>query len=207
MSYKNYKHKPTGKEARVNFMNIDGKEEIRCYMNGNAIDYEILISGNDWEEINTMKYFKHIPTGKKVETAAEGYVVSGNATINSSYVPAWVVENSSDWQEIKKEYPYTILSFISDGRLYLLGKDDCYWSGSSGFGINDFLPPYKADIHSVRRESDGEIFTVEDCVFVDWNGDKNDTPIKHFVPTSSGLSVYGGYSMVFGLKNITRKGL
>lgn len=48
---KRYKHIPTGKIAIANFMNLEGKDVVHCYMQGEPIDYEIITKGKDWEEV------------------------------------------------------------------------------------------------------------------------------------------------------------
>jgi hypothetical protein len=75
-------------------------------------------------------------------------------------------ENSS-WEKSKPSY--TILSFKNEAgriieyhsnlRLQYLYVSDVHW-------IQDIIKEKHWDIHSVRRESDGEVFTIGDTIFI-----------------------------------------
>jgi len=105
------------------------------------------------------KRFKHKQTGKVAEKFVTSQYCINMDTEREEILPAWVVENSSDWEEIKDEY--TILSLIeilnnSQKGVILIAKQE----------IKAYLKNIKGNpgwgIHSIRRESDGEVFTIND---------------------------------------------
>lgn len=112
-----------------------------------------------------MKQYKHIPTGKTATECSAGYNFSNTIGL----LPKEIVESGKDWAEIKPEY--TILSFMQRS-----GITDLWTMFPNGWcrTINgkDVTAPFKdvesiliTDhyyIFSVRRESDGEVFTVGD---------------------------------------------
>ena len=111
--------------------------------------------------------YKHKKTGKiaTLDLSNQSYYNCGTCSI-----PYDIIENSCDWEEVKDK-EYEILSFkdIANGRIYdsieiSLGKikryfcrdSDTYVTESCIEGFSNFT------IFSIRRISDGEIFTVGD---------------------------------------------
>ena len=106
-----------------------------------------------------MRKFKHKITGR----IAEQRIVAGILDVNnydvekfSGCLPKEFIENSNDWQEIIEKKDYEILSFKTNcGTIEYIGKND---------DINGWLNAYNCKIHSIKRLSDGEVFTVGDRV-------------------------------------------
>lgn len=128
-----------------------------------------------------IRKFKHKKTGHIFEQDGSYY-----NRPKHEHIPAWLVEGSNDWEEIieptKVEKDYEILSYYAKN---IAGKGDTYvdsnyiWKQKSPgqwsrFYDNQFhTGPYSTEaitnhngygIHSVRRISDGEIFTIGDSV-------------------------------------------
>lgn len=99
-----------------------------------------------------MKQYKHIPTGNIYKLNGAGGIIRVDCSTNSS-LPLWIVENSKDWEEVKQP-EFTILSFKDN-----YGKI----CNNVGIGQNYYDDEFDT-IWSVRRESDGEIFTIDDKV-------------------------------------------
>ena len=123
-----------------------------------------------------IKKFKHKKTGHIFEQDGSYYNRPKHECI-----PAWLVEDSNDWEEII-EKDYEILSYYAKN---IAGKGDTYvdptyiWKQKSlgqwsRFYDNQFhTGPYSTEaitnhngygIHSIRRISDGEIFTIGDNI-------------------------------------------
>jgi hypothetical protein len=112
-----------------------------------------------------IKQYKHIPSDYIWNLAKNGKCYRCDEFAGYT-IPREIVENSSDWEEVKPK-EYEILSF-------------CYTNGhdaeiTSGKNKNGTFRPYEVDeltfinspihkIHSVKRLSDGEVFTVGDKV-------------------------------------------
>ncbi len=98
------------------------------------------------------KQYKHIRTGKIVSISENGtYFILAD---NGNNIPSWIVMNSNDWEEIievKKDYE--ILSLRTKG---------FYISKSPWLDLDYMLNVEKCDIFSIKRLSDGEVFTVGD---------------------------------------------
>lgn len=113
-----------------------------------------------------MKQFKHKKTGAEATQIQIGDYKSGDYII-----PQTIIEDSSDWEEVK-EKEYTILSFISpNGVIRNLTDNEEYVreDGKCPFSLEKMLELDK--IHSVRRESDGEVFTLGDMVYLPSNSE------------------------------------
>jgi len=112
------------------------------------------------------KKYKHKITGFiATETTTEkNYRVSEPKNFT---VPKWIIEDSNDWIEIV-EKDYEILSFISitNSIFNKNSKDNTF--GNNCNNCKDLLNDKGFKIHSVKRLSDGEIFTIGDKV--DFNG-------------------------------------
>ncbi len=93
-----------------------------------------------------MKQYKHIPTGKIAEKKYPGY------EIDKIHLPEWLIENSSDWEEVKPK-EYEVLTYNHDKREIHSDTGEC-----------------GCPIHSVKRLSDGEVFTVGDKVKYPFGG-------------------------------------
>ena len=123
-----------------------------------------------------IRKFKHKKTGHIFEQDGSYYNRPKHECI-----PAWLVEDSNDWEEII-EKDYEILSYYAKN---IAGKGDTYvdptyiWKQKSlgqwsRFYDNQFhTGPYSTEaitnhngygIHSIRRISDGEIFTIGDNI-------------------------------------------
>lgn len=109
-----------------------------------------------------MKQFKNKNTGEVVKYITEDYYL----TSDEISIPSRFIEGSCDWEEIIKEYE--ILSFkslkIKDYALSL--KDGGYISieGSRNVPLQEMLANKNFEILSVKRLSDGEVFSLEDRV-------------------------------------------
>lgn len=109
-----------------------------------------------------MKQFKNKNTGEVVKYITEDYYL----TSDEIGIPSRFIEGSCDWEEIIKEYE--ILSFkslkIKDYALSL--KDGGYISieGSRNVPLQEMLANKNFEILSVKRLSDGEVFTLGDKV-------------------------------------------
>jgi len=81
------------------------------------------------------------------------------------------IENYPEFWEEVKEKEYTILSFINSSKdLFNIDENGSYryktWSKNvTSLSLKDMLA-FNNKIHSVRREKDGEIFTLGDKVFL-----------------------------------------
>lgn len=114
-----------------------------------------------------MKKYKHKITGNIVEKIKDGkFECYYNESNNVGGIPLWIVENSSDWEEIIKK-DYEILSFIDINtkyivELYLNGRYGCKEGKGQLLSLDFVLNANYLKIHSVKRISDGEVFTVGD---------------------------------------------
>lgn len=108
-----------------------------------------------------MKKYKHKKTGYIAEEKDTFYCLK-----NQGNLPKWLVENSDDWEELVEEKDYEILSFYHNNKLFnkdhaKSSKDYPYWSKENTWlTFNDRI----CKIHSVKRISDGQIFTVGDKI-------------------------------------------
>lgn len=126
-----------------------------------------------------MRKFKHKITGDIViETVCKGNRYYSNGPHD---IPAVFVENSNDWQEII-EKDYEILAFSFENRIdYKVCTGLFKFKGAISNGWPE--ESYKNwQIHSIKRLSDNEIFTI---------GDKtNNGTISKFENCSVGIRVF-----------------
>jgi hypothetical protein len=112
---------------------------------------------------------------RKFKYKKSNSIVSGDSEkdykLETGYLlPAWVVENSNDWEEIKEEFP-KIISFrrISDKMLYTLGRYDLYWGKEAitGYTLDTMITQGEntsyTEIYQVAV-SETEVFTLGDKV-------------------------------------------
>lgn len=130
-----------------------------------------------------MKKYKHKITGNiATETKSESnYKVSEPRNFT---VPKWIIENSNDWEEVKNK-EWEILSFkYGNGcpyfyNLLLNGKYSSSGIKQDQYTLVKMLEDVKdcsCVIHSVKRLSDGEVFTI---------GDKINTTLENGVITTT----------------------
>jgi hypothetical protein len=137
-----------------------------------------------------MRKFKHIPTGKEWTSTYELsdylYCVGAPSTL-----PIWITENSKDWEEIK-EKEWEITSFIGDnGHIYHKANN---LFTPSRYTAEEMMDRTKCamKIHSVKRLSDGEVFTVGDYVVTaeDYENCKTRFNINRFEIKDDKILVY-----------------
>lgn len=129
-----------------------------------------------------MKKYKHIKTGDIV-SKIDNDIIRFYTSNKFGIIHAEIVENSNDWLEITKP-EYTILSYKCKNKIlyYTITEDNHRWFSSNK---NDMYQTNEMEIevnshlgftiHSVKRLSDGEIFTVGDKY--NWKSNKNRTNI------------------------------
>lgn len=107
--------------------------------------------------------FKHKQTGA-IAVQEEGYYTIGIC----SRIPRNLIENTSDWEEIK-EKEWEILAFRSKitSNLFKLDNNGFYvrqgnWEIGDCLKLTANLRDVQKEIYSVKRLSDGEIFTISD---------------------------------------------
>lgn len=142
-----------------------------------------------------MKKYKHKLTGNiAVETNSENnYKVSEPRHFT---IPKWVIENSSDWEEVvEKKYEIIEIHYLNENEntiiKYANGKaiyrNDNEKVDSTltltQFGETDWKK--YITITSIKRLSDGEVFIIKDIVTMfDWNA--KDCFIEKFVEHTNG---------------------
>ncbi len=114
-----------------------------------------------------MKKYKHKKTGDIV-------LLSDNTNgahisfLGDQIIPRRYIENSNDWEEIV-EKDYQILSYYDKANECYYKPDSqlkgkwCKRDGEAPFFTEDKLTDY-CNIHSIKRLSDGEVFTIGDTV-------------------------------------------
>jgi hypothetical protein len=112
-----------------------------------------------------MKQYKHKQTGNIWQKSANGKTYT-STNFQSYRIPSAIVENSQDWEEIV-EKNYEIISIRSSGgKIWKKSKDSDFIffdpNGSAWVYLNNFEE--NCGIYSVKRLSDGEIFTIGDLV-------------------------------------------
>ena len=141
-----------------------------------------------------MRKFKHIPTGKEYRVDVEGIrIIPIHRTPEVGHFPIWITVNSKDWEEIK-EKEWEVLSFKGNlsGSLYHIKNGvlcyPLYKESETKVTIDKALSEKSAySIYSVKRLSDGEVFTVGDKYD---DGDLKNETIREFVISSeNGLLV------------------
>ena len=118
-----------------------------------------------------MKKFKHKITGIVAEklNTCEKYKLKIST---SDVIPAWVIENSNDWEEIV-EKDYEILMYRSKNNSCIYFDNPKYFSSLN----SDW------EIYSIRRKSDGIEFKIGDKVYWNWQY----SPQKYY--TIEGFSI------------------
>jgi len=105
------------------------------------------------------------------EIKSETHLVAHTGVGQYTAIPKEHIENYPEFWEEVKEKEYTILSFInSSGDLFNIDENGGYryktWSENvTSLSLEKCLDGQSLKIHSVRREKDGEIFTLGDKVF------------------------------------------
>lgn len=127
--------------------------ELDLYLWSKDFGYAEIISykekiGESAKKNPEVKQYKHIPTGNIVKQSInqKSYYCEG---WEGYFIPREIVENSSDWEEVKpKEYEILQTNHKHHGILSVINSN----------------PELHKDetIHSVKRLSDGEVFTVGD---------------------------------------------
>src|SRR5574344_944568 len=120
-----------------------------------------------------MRKFKH----KNSNSIVSGDSEKGYKLETGYWLPAWIVENSNDWEEVK-EFP-KIISFrrISDKMLYTLDGDDLYWGKEAivGHTLDTMITQSEnkgyTEIYQVAV-SETEVFTLGDKVEIIMNRPK-----------------------------------
>lgn len=104
-----------------------------------------------------MKKFKHKITGIVAEklNTCEKYKLKIST---SDIIPAWVIENSNDWEEIV-EKDYEILEYKSIQGLHCEKGQYCFDVVSQYGNPNEWF------IYKIRRKSDGVEFKIGDKVY------------------------------------------
>lgn len=107
-----------------------------------------------------MKRFKNKNTGDVVKYINEIYYM----TTEEIGIPKRFIENSCDWEEVEKEKTYEVLSMINIDKNIISYEDSDNTYDSVDEWVEYFLKSKIWSIHSVKRLSDGEIFTIGDKV-------------------------------------------
>lgn len=125
-----------------------------------------------------MRKFKHIPTGEEWKLNGAGGILPVNNYTNYS-LPLWVTVNSKDWEEIKEKEWEILLVLIKlmyymddngerQNYSYTLRPNGYYIeerlsdSANTKYTLEEMTHLFIYEIKSVRRLSDGEVFTVGD---------------------------------------------
>ena len=102
-----------------------------------------------------MKEFKHIKTGEKA-ILIEGHLDFYSTSLGE-VIPKRFIEDSCDWGEVvKKDYEILSYKHIISGAS--VAPQDCNKT------IEGYLNHKSFKINSVRRLSDGEIFSIGDII-------------------------------------------
>lgn len=150
-----------------------------------------------------VRTFKHKITGKIAEQRTSyGNIDHENYVVQqfNGHLPKEFIENSNDWEEII-EKDYEILSFISNSKTiyerldafgskddYGLDGKDMYYGPLDSFLEN--LKNNKFNIYSIKRLSDGEVFTMGDKITNEFLMNKNYN-IKSFRVGNDCLKICG----------------
>jgi len=151
----NYKKSDAGNKDRTVYETWN--EEI--FLNACGIETKIDESA---KENQSVKQYKHIPSGKIAEKAE----ITGCYFVEQDYLPNWLIENSSDWQEVKpKEYEVLSFQYTNEhGAPIVSTRNDNGTFGPYEVDESTFINSPIHKIHSVKRLSDGEVFTVGDFI-------------------------------------------
>lgn len=111
-----------------------------------------------------MKKYKHKKTGYIASFDGRKYNLQRYDGFNP-FIPKELIEDSNDWELVKD---YTILSFKDkdkdNGYIYMKSNGDWYEYEIGMLTLEQCLNNKKLCIYSVRRESDGEVFTIGDTI-------------------------------------------
>lgn len=136
-----------------------------------------------------MKKYKHKKTGNIVTLSKQPVGEYKYVDSTKALIPAWMVEDSSDWEIINTDY--VIQSFkYGNGNIWTRGVDELFrWDGCSEHDEAYLLDIGYYMIYSVKRLSDGEIFTVGDDMY--YNNQTNGftggkCPIERFTLKADG---------------------
>lgn len=147
-----------------------------------------------------MRKFKHIPTGYLYEYR-EGnlYAYSSIDSNGKGSIPYHIISSGKDWEEIKEEKKpeWTVLSFknlnsdITPDKRFRRKKDGMFVWDDSNITVSehDLLSSMSNVIYSVRRESDGEVFTIGDKIYMK-DMPSHSTIIEKFVILKSDNSMW-----------------
>jgi hypothetical protein len=141
-----------------------------------------------------VKKYKHKNTGTIVQQIRKD---GDYECISTSYnLPKWSIENSSDWQEVKEEYP-KIISFRSKRSdenfvIFYRSTDQCFTalkaSDVGSFTLEHMLTLTHFEIYQVAKDKD-TIFTI---------GDKTSKGvISHFRISSTNIIQFGIENAIF----------
>lgn len=111
-----------------------------------------------------MRKFKHITGLVAIKQQGELYKVKTNKQYSNfeSIIESCLIEDSSEWEEII-EKEYEILSFRIIKGVFMSDNERIIYSPFPGYTEKDYIGNNKVwDIHSIKRVSDGEIFTIGD---------------------------------------------
>jgi hypothetical protein len=122
-----------------------------------------------------MRKFKHKKTGDIAELVSNSGYKLAQSTVG--LIPQEYIENSSDWEEIvENTKDYQILSFsypkawdadlatLCDDGLYKRNESSWRWDLNSLLNAGVSVKSGDIKIHSVKRLSDDEVFTIGDEV-------------------------------------------
>ena len=136
-----------------------------------------------------MKQYKHKNTGDIaiMSTNNSSFYICDGLNIHTR-----IIENSNDWQEIV-EKDYEVLSFIADTGLIRFRATDNLFQAEGDVRRKNTTEEYLLleknwIIHSVKRLSDGEVFTVGDLCKVKNTTTKDN--IISFAVNPKGLSAH-----------------
>lgn len=107
-----------------------------------------------------MKKYKHKQTNDQVEALGNGYYKS---VFTDAILAAKYIENTNNWEEILSEKEYEILSFKSNVRFKARHIVDCN-QHSWNKKFEAYFKDSEWNIHSIKRISDSEIFSIGDKV-------------------------------------------
>ena len=146
-----------------------------------------------------MKRYKHIPTGRIYESGENALTNRCYLNSEDGYealpVPREIVESGSDWEEVK-ETSFTVLSiyYKPTGVKSLYFKEE--YSTEKEW-LDDFLSTKGWYIYSVKRNNDGEIFTIGDKCKASINKEAGNFEITSFAINTSGNEI-----IVIGINNM-----
>ncbi len=181
---KKYKHIPTG-------IILVEYREGKYVEEGKTIAFpEKFICGKDWEELkDTYIGEKCNKVQKRMECLACHYPYS-EASLPDDGSLHFKVEDKPEW---------TILSFKVDWLkpegILTLQKDGIYSVGCWSASLKSLMIDTNSRIHSVRRESDSEVFSLGDTI---QHVDDPHAKVPHII---TGFEIVSGELLVYGLVN------